>query len=149
MRKFHEAKENRADQVTVWGSGTPLREFAHVDDVADACLFLMERHEGDDIVNIGTGEEVSIKDLALLIKEIVGYTGEVVFDTSKPDGTPRKLSDVSRLHRLGWRHRISLLEGVSKTYEWYLEQQTNRLSLEGISSYSRAPEDARSSIVAS
>ncbi len=126
LRKFHEAKEAGAPTVTVWGSGAPYREFVHVDDVAAACLFLMEQHEGNDIVNIGSGEEISIKELALLIKEVVGYAGEVVFDAGKPDGTPRKLSDVSRLHGLGWRHQIGLAAGVRETYQWYLAQQTNR-----------------------
>lgn len=123
LRKFFEAREAGAPNVTVWGSGTPYREFIHVDDVASACLFLMKHYEEDEIVNIGTGEEISIKDLALLVKEIAGYTGELVFDAGKPDGTPRKLSDVSRLARLGWRHRISLHEGVSQTYGWYVENQ--------------------------
>ncbi len=126
LRKFHEAKESAAPAVTVWGSGSPYREFVHVDDVAAASLFLMENHEGDEIVNIGTGEEISIKELALLIKEIVGYSGEVVFDSSKPDGTLRKLSDVSRLNGLGWRHKLSLREGVTDTYQWYLAHQTTR-----------------------
>lgn len=122
IRKFHEAKVNGADQVTIWGSGSPLREFAHVDDVADACLFLMERHEGDDIVNIGTGEEVTIRELALIIQEAVGFSGKLVFDSSKPDGTQRKLTDVSRLHGLGWRHTMKLKEGVAQVYEWYKAQ---------------------------
>ena len=126
LRKFHEAKESGTPTVTVWGSGAPYREFIHVDDVASAALYLMEHHEGDEIVNIGSGEEISIKELALLIKEIVGYTGEVVFDSSKPDGTPRKLSDVSRLQGLGWRHRLTLHEGVMATYQWYLARQVNR-----------------------
>ena len=126
LRKFHEAKEDGAKAVTVWGSGTPFREFVHVDDVASAALFLMENHEGNEIVNIGTGEEISIKDLALLIKEIVGFNGNVVFDSTKPDGSPRKLSDVSRLQGLGWRHRVSLREGISKTYDCYLKQQATR-----------------------
>lgn len=134
MRKFHEAKVNGAPSVTVWGTGSPLREFVHVDDVADACLFLMSLpgqgvgppvtgHESPFFVNIGTGEEISIRDLALLIKEIVGFDGEFVFDRTKPDGTPRKLSDVSRLHALGWKHRIGLEEGLRTTYEWYLGRQ--------------------------
>jgi GDP-L-fucose synthase len=122
LRKFHEAKETGVPTVTVWGSGTPFREFVHVDDVASAALFLMQHHEGNDIVNIGTGEEVTIRDLALKIRDIVGYCGEVVFDTGKPDGTPRKLSDVSRLRGLGWSHKLSLYEGVAQTYDWYLKQ---------------------------
>lgn len=122
IRKFHEAKVAGAPSVTIWGTGTPLREFIHVDDVADAALYLMRHHEGNDIVNIGSGEEISIRDLALLVKKIVGFEGELVFDASKPDGTPRKLSDVSRLHSLGWRHRIGLEEGVGGTYEWFVGQ---------------------------
>ncbi len=122
IRKVHEAKMASASTVTVWGTGSPCREFIHVDDVADASLFLMARHEGNDIVNIGSGEEISIRDLALLVKRVVGYEGELVFDTTKPDGTPRKLSDVSRLHSLGWRHRIGLEEGVASVYAWYLDQ---------------------------
>lgn len=122
IRKVHEAKMAGASTVTVWGTGSPRREFIHVDDVADASLFLMARHEGNDIVNIGSGEEISIRDLALLVKRVVGYEGELVFDTTKPDGTPRKLSDVSRLHFLGWRHRIGLEEGVASVYAWYLDQ---------------------------
>ncbi|BBA69164.1 GDP-L-fucose synthase [Geobacter sulfurreducens] len=122
IRKFHEAKIAGAPTVTVWGTGTPLREFIHVDDVADAALYLMRHHEGNDIVNIGSGEEVSIRDLALLVKKVVGFEGELVFDSSKPDGTPRKLSDVSRLHSLGWRHRIGLEDGVRETYEWFVGQ---------------------------
>ncbi|MBE2888567.1 GDP-L-fucose synthase [Geobacter anodireducens] len=122
IRKFHEAKVAGAPSVTIWGTGTPLREFIHVNDVADAALYLMRHHEGNDIVNIGSGEEISIRDLALLVKKIVGFEGELVFDASKPDGTPRKLSDVSRLHSLGWRHRIGLEEGVGGTYEWFVGQ---------------------------
>lgn len=120
IRKFHEAKVAGVPTVTVWGTGTPLREFIHVDDVADAAIHLMRHHEGDDIVNIGSGEEISIRDLALLVKKVVGFEGELAFDASKPDGTPRKLSDVSRLHSLGWRHRIRLEDGVRGTYEWFV-----------------------------
>jgi GDP-L-fucose synthase len=119
LRKMHEARLASAPTVTVWGTGTPMREFIHVADAADACLFLMEHHEGNDIVNISTGEELTIRELALLIKEVVGYQGELVFDTSKPDGTPRKLSDPGRLNALGWRHRIDLREGIQETYDWY------------------------------
>jgi GDP-L-fucose synthase len=126
LRKFHEAKLAQSPTVTIWGSGSPFREFIHVDDVAAASLFLMESYEGDDIVNIGSGEEISIRELALLIKEIVGYSGEVVFDAGKPDGTPRKLSDVSRLQGLGWRHRITLPAGIAATYEWYRAESGHR-----------------------
>ncbi|AJE04197.1 GDP-L-fucose synthase [Geobacter pickeringii] len=122
IRKFHEAKLAAAPTVTVWGTGSPYREFVHVDDVADASLFLMRHHEGNDIVNIGSGEEIAIRDLALLVKRVVGFGGELAFDTSKPDGTPRKLSDVSRLHALGWQHRIGLEEGIAGVYEWYKER---------------------------
>jgi GDP-L-fucose synthase len=127
MRKFHDAKVSGAPSVTIWGTGSPLREFIHVDDVAEACLFLMQSYEGAEFVNIGTGEEISIKDLALLICDVVGFDGELCFDRQKPDGTPRKLSDVSRLHGLGWRHRLGLEAGVKMTYRWYL-QHSERLS---------------------
>lgn len=130
IRKFHEAKTAGAPTVTIWGTGTPFREFIHVDDVADASCFLMnlpdERVDAllvPGFVNICTGEELSIRDLALLIKETVGYTGELLFDASKPDGTPRKLSDPSRLQALGWRHRIGLREGIADTYQWFLAHQ--------------------------
>lgn len=133
LRKVHDAKVAGADRVVVWGTGAPLREFVHVDDVADACVFLMTQTDevtssllapqsSPGFVNIGSGEEISIKELALLIKEIVGFGGELVFDSGKPDGTPRKLSDVSRLHGLGWRHRLELREGIRATYEWYLSE---------------------------
>ncbi len=122
LRKFHEAKERGADEVVVWGSGSPYREFIHVDDVAAACLFLMENYDGNEIVNIGSGEELTIGALAQMIREVVGFDGKLVFDASKPDGTPRKLSDVSFIHTLGWRHRIGLREGIVQTYHWYREQ---------------------------
>ena len=117
IRKFHEAKTNGAESVGVWGSGTPKREFLHVDDLAEACLFLMENYNEEGLVNIGVGEDLSIKDLALLIKDIVGFTGGLTFDSSKPDGTPRKLMDVSKLHALGWKARIGLKEGISSVYK--------------------------------
>ena len=116
LRKFHEAKLNAAATVEVWGSGTPKREFLHVDDLAKACLHLMETYQGNVSVNIGTGEDISIKDLALMIKEIVGYQGEICWNTSKPDGTPRKLLDVSLIHSLGWKHEIELMEGIKMVY---------------------------------
>lgn len=136
IRKFHEAKEGGTAAVAVWGSGTPLREFLHVDDLAEACLFLMNldetRYDGllhdpaaPALINVGSGQEVSIRELALLVKEVVGFQGEVVFDGSKPDGTPRKLADASRIHALGWRHRIGLEEGVRGAYEWYRSQTSN------------------------
>lgn len=126
IRKFHEAKVNGEAAVEIWGTGSPLREFMHVDDLADACLFLMENYDELLFMNIGTAEEISIKDLALLIKDITGYTGELRFDTSKPDGTPRKLMDVSRLHALGWKHRISLRAGLERTYQEFIQTEEVR-----------------------
>ncbi|MFL5729501.1 MAG: GDP-L-fucose synthase family protein [Cytophagaceae bacterium] len=117
IRKFHTAKIQNLPAVEVWGSGTPMREFLHVDDLADACFFLMLNYNGESFVNIGVGEDISIKDLALLIKDIVGYTGQLKFDSSKPDGTPRKLMDVSFLHSLGWKHHIALREGIERVYK--------------------------------
>jgi len=119
IRKFHEAKVNNAPYVEIWGTGTPRREFLYVDDLADACLFLMKNYSGNDFFNVGTGEDVTIRELAELIGEVVGYKGELKFDTSKPDGTPRKLLDVTRIHEAGWRHRIGLKKGLEKTYEWF------------------------------
>ena len=123
IRKFHEGKINNEPKVTVWGTGTPKREFLHVDDLADASVFLMSHYHEEGIVNVGVGEDTSIADLARLVKEVVGFKGEIVFDTSKPDGTPRKLLDVSKLTALGWKAKISLREGVVSTYEWYLQHQ--------------------------
>ncbi len=117
IRKFHEAKQVGTEQVEVWGSGTPLREFMHVDDIADACLFLMQNFDEPGFVNIGTGKDISIRDLAYMIREIVGFEGSIHFDTSKPDGTPRKLMDVGRLHSLGFYHKIELKDGIRKVYE--------------------------------
>lgn len=119
LRKFHEAKEAGADTVTLWGTGSAQREFLHVDDLADACLFLMDTYDGSDIVNIGTGEDQTIKELGERIRDIVGYKGTIVWDDSKPDGTPRKLLNVSKLHTLGWHHKIPLEEGLKTTYKWY------------------------------
>ncbi len=116
LRKFHEAKLNAAATVEVWGSGTPKREFLHVDDLAKACLHLMETYEGNVSVNIGTGQDLSIKELASMIKDIVGFKGKIRWNTSKPDGTPRKLLDVSLIHSLGWKHRIELRDGIKKVY---------------------------------
>jgi len=121
IRKFHEAKVQGSPTVTVWGTGKPLREFLHVDDCAAACLFLMEHYDGEAIVNIGVGEDLSIADLAELVQQAVGFEGEIVFDTTKPDGAPRKLVDVSRINRLGWKAGIPLQEGVASTYQWFLE----------------------------
>lgn len=121
IRRFHEAKVNGAKEVVVWGSGAPLREFLYSEDMADACIYLMENYEGNDFFNIGTGKEITIKGLAELIKEVVGYEGEIVWDSSKPDGTPRKLLDVSRLESQGWKYKMELKDGVKEAYEWYLE----------------------------
>lgn len=119
IRKFHEAKVSGAGQVEIWGTGSPRREFLHVDDLADACLHLMQSYDDEPLVNVGCGEDISISELAALIGRIVGYDGAVVFDKSKPDGTPRKLLDVSRLGSLGWRPRIRLEDGIRTTYDWY------------------------------
>jgi GDP-L-fucose synthase len=123
MRKFHEASLNGSPEVAVWGTGSPRREFLHVDDLADAALFLMLNYDSPEIVNVGTGEDLTIRELAEMIRRAVGYNGRIVFDASKPDGTPRKLLDVSRLHALGWRARIPLEHGIAGTYQWYLSQQ--------------------------
>jgi GDP-L-fucose synthase len=116
IRRFHEAKVNRTPTVTIWGTGAPLREFLYSEDAADACIFLMNTYAGRDFVNIGTGEEVSIAELAQTVKNVIGYQGEVVFDPSKPDGMPRKLLDCGKLHAMGWRHRISMQEGIRRVY---------------------------------
>ena len=119
IRKFHEAKIDGAMTVEVWGSGTPRREFLHVDDLADACVFLMQNYSSPDIVNIGWGKDVSILELAQLIRGIVGFEGQLTFDPSKPDGTPRKLLDIARMQTLGWQPKIELDEGITSTYEWF------------------------------
>ena len=116
IRKFHDAKRGRKKEVVLWGTGAPLREFLHVDDLADACIFLMEEYNQSEIINVGTGEDISIKALAELVKKITVFKGEVSWDSSRPDGMPRKLLDVSKLHSLGWRHSISLTEGIKRTY---------------------------------
>lgn len=120
MRKFDEARRDGRSQVPVWGSGRPRREFLHVDDLADACVYLMDHYDDERPINVGVGEDITIADLAAMIREVVGYTGELVFDPDKPDGTPRKLLDVSRLHALGWRAGVGLREGIASTYAWYL-----------------------------
>lgn len=125
IRRFHEAKVNNIPEVVVWGSGTPLREFLYSEDMADACIHLMETYEGNDFFNIGTGKEISIKGLAELVKEIVGYEGKIVWDSTKPDGTPRKLLDVSRLEKAGWTYKTELRDGIEKAYKWYLENYIN------------------------
>lgn len=121
IRKFDEAKNNGDNHVTIWGSGTPMREFLFADDLADACYFLMQNYSEPHLINVGTGEDLTIKDLALLIKAVVGFEGELHFDASKPDGTPRKLMDVSKLHQLGWKHKIDLREGLELAYKDYLK----------------------------
>lgn len=121
IRKFHEAKTQSLSAVTVWGTGTPRREFLYVADLANAALFLMENYNSDEIINVGWGEDVSIRELAEIIKDVVGYRGQLVFDTSKPDGMPQKLLDISRLRQLGWNAQISLREGIESTYRWFLE----------------------------
>ena len=121
IRKFHDAKVSGAKSVELWGTGSPLREFLYVDDMADACVFLLENYSGEQHVNIGTGKEVTIKELAETVKKTVGYEGEIVWNTDMPDGTPRKLTDVTKLHNLGWNHKVDLEEGVKLAYEWFKE----------------------------
>jgi GDP-L-fucose synthase len=121
IRKFHEAKLNGDREVAIWGTGSPRREFLHVDDLASAAVFLMNNYDRPEIVNVGVGEDITIAALAGLVKQIVGFEGTLTFDTTKPDGTPRKLLDVSRLENLGWRASISLEEGIASTYRWFLE----------------------------
>lgn len=125
IRKFHEAEVNNLPEVEVWGTGTPKREFLYVDDLADACIYLMRNYEGSEIVNIGVGEDISIKELAELIKSIIGYQGQIVWDKTKPDGTPRKLLDVSRLTSLGWKASIGLEDGIKETYNWFRSNLNN------------------------
>lgn len=122
IRRFHEAKQTGAQTITIWGSGTPKREFLFADDLAEACYYLMQNYDEEGLVNVGTGEDLSIKDLALLIKKIIGYEGEIQFDTAKPDGTPRKLMDVSKLHSKGWKHTIELEEGIKLAYNDFLNK---------------------------
>lgn len=123
IRKFHEAKQRGDAEVVMWGTGTPRREFLHVDDLADAVVHLAKTYESEDIVNIGVGEDISIRELAELVKDITGYEGTIVNDTTKPDGTPRKLLDVSRLNDLGWKAKIPLRDGIEATYRWFLDHQ--------------------------
>ena len=123
LRKFHDAKENKSPFVEVWGTGTPMREFMHAEDMADACVYLMKNYNEQKFVNVGTGTDITIKDLALLIKKITAYQGEIKFDPSKPDGTPRKLMDVSYLHSLGWKHKINLEEGIISVYKDFKNKQ--------------------------
>ncbi|WP_113637128.1 GDP-L-fucose synthase [Nubsella zeaxanthinifaciens] len=123
IRKFDEAKNNGSKEVVIWGTGSPMREFLFADDLADACYYLMENYNEPNLINIGTGEDLTIKNLALAVKKTVGFEGELVFDTSKPDGTPRKLMDVSKLHKLGWKHQIELEEGLKLAYQDYLTKK--------------------------
>jgi GDP-L-fucose synthase len=125
IRRFHEAKVNQLPEVVIWGTGTPLREFLFSDDLADACVFLMNNYDEKQFVNIGIGEDLSIKDLAELIKDVIGYKGAISFDSSKPDGTPRKLMDVTKLHALGWKHKVNLREGIQLAYEDFLKKEAS------------------------
>lgn len=125
IRKFHDAKKNGAKSVELWGTGTPLREFLYVDDMADACVFLLEKYDGEQHVNIGTGKEISIKELAETVKQVVGYEGELVWNTDMPDGTPRKLTNVDKLHGLGFVHKVELKEGIELAYKWFCENVEN------------------------
>jgi len=122
IRRFHEAKLSSAPSVTIWGTGSPMREFLFADDLAEACYYLMQNYDEEGLVNIGTGEDITIKDLAMLIKKIIGYEGEILFDTTKPDGTPRKLMDVSKLHSKGWKHKIELEDGIKMAYQDFLSK---------------------------
>ena len=124
IRKFDEAKKSGADEVVIWGSGKPMREFLFADELADACYFLMQTYNESNLINVGTGEDLTIKELALLIKEVVGFKGGLTFDSTKPDGTPRKLMDVSKLHALGWKHQIELKDGLKLAYQDYLSKHT-------------------------
>lgn len=128
LRKAHEAKKNGDRELVVWGSGQPRREFLHVDDLASACVFLLEKYDSAEIVNVGCGEDISIRELAELICDLVGFRGDLTWDATKPDGTPRKLLDVSKLHDLGWRHSIGLREGIARTYEWFLQNPAQEAS---------------------
>jgi GDP-L-fucose synthase len=129
IRKFHEAKERDESTVIVWGTGTPRREFLHVDDLADACLYLVNNYTESGPINVGVGEDISIGELAELVQETVGYEGEISYDTTKPDGTPRKLLDVQKLRSLGWRARIPLKDGIRQTYAWFLEHYPAKVSI--------------------
>ena len=121
VRKAHEAKKSGARELVVWGSGTPRREFLHVEDLAAACLFLLEKYDSPEIINVGCGEDLSIRELAELVCEVVGFDGDLAWDKTKPDGTPRKLLDVTKLNKLGWRPTISLRDGIARTYDWFLK----------------------------
>ncbi|MFM8529285.1 MAG: GDP-L-fucose synthase family protein, partial [Ilumatobacteraceae bacterium] len=133
IRKFHDAKQSGGDTVEIWGTGSPMREFLHVDDLADACVFLMENYSDDSHINVGTGVDLSIRELAEKVRDIVHPTANLHFDTSKPDGTPRKVLDVTRLNDLGWSPSYDLDRGIRSTYEWFIEQQSRRSTLRGMS----------------
>ncbi len=128
MRKFHEGKVENSPSIVLWGTGKPRREFLHVDDLADACVFLMQHYDSEEIVNAGVGEDVSIHEVAEIMKDVVGFKGDIVLDPTKPDGTPRKLLDVSRLTNLGWKSRIGLREGLTSTYGWYVRNAAPTLT---------------------
>jgi GDP-L-fucose synthase len=125
IRKFHDAKLNNNSDVTLWGSGTPMREFLHVNDMAKAVLFALENKLPDNLYNVGTGIDLTIKELAEIIQKAVGHNGKIIWDSSKPDGTPRKLMDITKMHNLGWKHQINLKEGIEQTYQWFLENVNN------------------------
>ena len=125
IRKFHEAKINVKPYVELWGSGNPMREFLHVDDLAEACVFLMNNYDDSSLINVGTGKDLSILDLAIKIKEIIGFSGEIKWDLSKPDGTPKKLLDVTKINNLGWKAKINLSEGIKRTYDWYVQNSNS------------------------
>ena len=125
IRKFHEAKINMQDKVTIWGTGKSKREFLFIDDLADALLFLMKNYNDSEIINVGTGKDITITDLALLIKDIIGFKENIEYDTSKPDGTPQKLLDVSKINNIGWKAKTSLREGIESTYNWFLNNYKN------------------------
>jgi GDP-L-fucose synthase len=128
IRKFHEAKERGAGEVVVWGTGTPRREFLHVDDLADACVFLMHEYDEPGIINVGVGKDISIAELSALIRDVVGFGGEIVYDDTRPDGTPRKLLDTSRINGLGWEAAVGLREGIEATYKWWVATRDHRMS---------------------
>jgi GDP-L-fucose synthase len=132
MRKFHDARTSESHEVEIWGTGSPMREFLHVDDLADACLFLMENYSGDSHINVGTGVDLSIRDLAEMIRDVVCPDAILRFDTSKPDGTPRKVLDVTKLNELGWKPSIDLETGVRATYQWFLQQQSSQVGMRGM-----------------
>jgi GDP-L-fucose synthase len=139
IRKFHDAKTAGRPEVTIWGTGSARREFLHVDDLAEACIFLMNRYSEEDHINLGTGQDVTIAELANLVRDVVYPPARVVFDSSKPDGTPRKLLDVSRVHALGWRHRIELRQGLVATYEWFVTHEHERRDADRGSAYASNP----------